>query len=61
MRMDKGKKALTKKGMQHNKDVMLKEGKSMKRAVGAAYGEAGMAMKGMRDESKGMKKAMKKK
>ncbi len=56
MKLVKGKKAETKKGMQHNVDVMEKAGYPKKRAVGAAYGEAGMAKKASRDESKAMKK-----
>jgi hypothetical protein len=61
MKLDKGKKAATKKGMSHNVKVMEKAGYSKKRAVGTAYGEVGMEKKATRDESKGMKKAMAKK
>jgi len=56
MKLEKGKKAATPKGMEHNKKVMEKAGYSPKRAVGAAYGEVGMEKKARRDESKGMKK-----
>jgi hypothetical protein len=55
----KGKAASTKKGMKHNVKVMEKAGYSKKRAVGTAYGEVGMEKKARRDESKGMKKAIK--
>lgn len=61
MKLDKGKKAETPKGMEHNKKVMEKAGYSKKRAEGTAYGEVGMAKKARKDESKGMKKAMAKK
>lgn len=57
----KGKKAETPAGMRHNVKVMEKAGYPRKRAVGAAYGEVGMAKKARRDESSGMKKAMAKK
>lgn len=43
MKLVKGKKAETPKGMQHNKEVMLDAGYSKKRAVGTAYGEVGEA------------------
>lgn len=59
MKLEKGKKAATKKGMRHNVETMLQAGYSPKRARGAAYGEVGMEKKARRDESKGMKKAMK--
>jgi hypothetical protein len=61
MRLDKGKKAETAKGMQHNVKTMEKAGYSKKRAEGTAYGEVGMAKKASRDESKGMKPKGKKK
>lgn len=57
----KGKAAAKPKNMQYNKMVMEKKGYSPKRAAGAAYGEVGMEKKARRDESKGMKKAMRKK
>jgi len=58
MKLDKGKKAATPKGMKHNEEVMENAGYSKKRAEGTAYGEVGMEKKARRDESKGMKKAM---
>lgn len=61
MKLTKGKKAATPKGMEHNVKTMEKAGYSKKRAEGTAYGEVGMEKKARRDESKGMKKAMKKK
>lgn len=61
MKLEKGKKAGTRKGMRHNVETMLKAGYTPKRARGAAYGEVGMEKKARRDESKGMKKAMSKK
>lgn len=61
MKLVKGKKAETAKGMSHNVEVMRDAGYSKKRAVGTAYGEVGMAKKASRDESRGMKKAMDKK
>ena len=61
MKLEKGKKAGTRKGMRHNVETMLKAGYSPKRARGTAYGEVGMEKKARRDESKGMKKAMAKK
>lgn len=54
-RLVKGKKAETPAGMSHNVRVMEKAGYSKKRAEGTAYGEVGMAKKGRRDESRGMK------
>lgn len=61
MKLEKGKKAGTKKGMRHNVEVMLEAGYNPKRARGAAYGEVGNEKKARRDESAGMKKAMAKK
>ena len=61
MKLEKGKKAGTPKGMRHNVKTMEKAGYSKKRAEGAAYGEVGMEKKARRDESRGMKKAMAKK
>lgn len=58
MRLEKGKKAATPKGMEHNVKTMEKAGYSKKRAEGTAYGEVGMEKKARRDESKGMKKSM---
>lgn len=60
MKLDKGKKAESAKGMRHNVKTMEKAGYSKKRAEGTAYGEVGMAKKARRDESKGMKKKGKK-
>ena len=56
MKLEKGKKAETGKGMRHNIEVMKDAGYSTKRAQGAAYGEDGMAHKASRDESKACKK-----
>ena len=56
MKLEKGKKAGTRKGMRHNVEVMLEAGYKPKRARGAAYGEVGMEKKARRDESKAMKK-----
>ena len=56
MKLDKGKKAETAKGMRHNVKTMEEAGYPKKRAVGAAYGEVGMAKKASRDESRAMKK-----
>lgn len=61
MKLEKGKKAATKAGMKHNVEVMRDAGYGKKRAEGTAYGEVGMEKKARKDESKGMKKAMKKK
>lgn len=61
MRLDKGKKAATPKGMEHNYKTMKDAGYSKKRAEGTAYGEVGMEKKASRDESKGMKKSMSRK
>lgn len=61
MKLVKGKKAESPKGMRHNVKVMEKAGYPKKRAMGAAYGEVGMAKKARKDESMGMKKAMAKK
>lgn len=57
MKLEKGKKAATEKGMRHNIEVMKDAGYSTKRAQGTAYGEVGMEKKARRDESKGMKRA----
>lgn len=54
MKLLKGKKAESGKGMRHNIEVMKDAGYSDKRAVGAAYGEVGMAKKASRDESMAM-------
>lgn len=59
MKLVKGKKAATPKGMSKNVKVMEKAGYQKKRAVGAAYGEVGMEKKARRDESSGMKKVAK--
>jgi hypothetical protein len=56
MKLEKGKKAESKKGMEHNFKVMRKAGYSKKRSEGASYGEIGLAKKGRKDESKAMKK-----
>lgn len=58
MKLVKGKKAETPKGMAHNVKTMEKAGYSKKRAEGTAYGEVGMAKKARKDESKAMKKHM---
>ena len=50
MRLVKGKKAETAKGMRHNVEVMLKAGYTPKRARGAAYGEVGLEKAGRRHE-----------
>lgn len=55
MKLVKGKKAETAKGMRHNIETMKDAGYSTKRARGTAYGEVGMAKKASRDESKAMK------
>lgn len=56
MKLEKGKKAATPRGMAHNVKAMEKAGYGKKRAEGAAYGEVGMEKKARRDESRGMKK-----
>lgn len=56
MKLEKGKKAATPKGMSHNVKTMERAGYSKKRAIGTAYGEVGMEKKARRDESKGMKR-----
>lgn len=61
MKLVKGKKAETPKGMAHNVKTMEKAGYSKKRAEGTAYGEVGMAKKARRDESKAMEKREEKK
>lgn len=58
MKLEKGKKAATPKGMAHNVKTMEKAGYGKKRAEGAAYGEVGMEKKARKDESKAMKKHM---
>ena len=45
MKLVKGKKASTRKGFKQNIKVMEKAGKSKKRAVGTAYGEADLGMR----------------
>lgn len=44
MALVKGQKARTKKGFAENIKTMKKAGKSTKRAVGTAYGEADLAI-----------------
>jgi len=61
MKLEKGKKAATPRGMRHNVEVMEKAGYSKKRAKGTAYGEVGMEKMARRHESAGMKKAIQKK
>ena len=56
MKLEKGKKAATAKGMRHNIETMKNAGYSTKRAQGTAYGEVGMEKKARKDESKAMKK-----
>ncbi|QHJ76046.1 MAG: hypothetical protein [Bacteriophage sp.] len=58
MKLVKGKKAASPKGMAHNVKTMEKAGYSKKRAEGTAYGEVGMEKKARKDESKAMKKHM---
>lgn len=58
MKLVKGKKAATPKGMEHNVKTMEKAGYGKKRAEGTAYGEVGMEKKARKAESKGMKKHM---
>lgn len=57
MKLTKGKKAATPKGMSHNVKTMEKAGYSKKRSEGTAYGEVGMEKKGRRDESRAMKRS----
>lgn len=59
MKLEKGKKAGTKKGMRHNVEVMLKAGYTPKRARGAAYGEVGLEKAGRRHERDAMLKKSK--
>ena len=59
MKLVKGKKAATRKGMRHNVETMLEAGYTPTRARGTAYGEVGMEKKASRDESKVMKKRKK--
>lgn len=56
MKLEKGNKAKTAEGFRHNIEVMKQAGYSDKRARGTAYGEAGMAFKASRDESRGKRK-----
>lgn len=56
MKLVKGMKAATGKGMRHNIEVMKDAGYSDKRAVGTAYGEVGMEKMARRHESEGMRK-----
>lgn len=60
MKLEKGKKAGTRKGMRHNVEVMEKACYKPKRARGAAYGEVGEEKGARRDESKAMKAKNKK-
>lgn len=60
MKLVKGKKAATPKGMSHNVKTMEKAGYSKKRAEGTAYGEVGMEKMARRHEKVGMKKVKKK-
>lgn len=60
MKLVKGKKAGTPKGMAHNVKTMEKAGYSKKRAEGTAYGEVGMEKKARRHESRGMKASKRK-
>lgn len=61
MKLEKGKKAATPKGMSHNVKTMEKAGYSKKRAEGTAYGEVGMEKKARKDESKGILNQLKNK
>lgn len=56
MKLEKGNNAKTAQGFRHNIEVMKEAGYSNKRARGTAYGEAGMAFKASRDESKGKRR-----
>lgn len=56
MKLVKGKKAATPKGMAHNVKTMEKAGYGKKRAEGTAYGEVGMEKMARRHESKAMEK-----
>jgi hypothetical protein len=58
MRLDKGEKAATVKGMQHNYDTMRSAGYSKKRSEGTAYGEVGEEKAARRHESKGMQQVL---
>lgn len=59
MKLEKGKKAGTRKGMRHNVEVMLEAGYKPKRARGAAYGEVGMEKLEEKRESKAKKDVIK--
>jgi len=59
MKLEKGNKAKTAVGIRHNIEVMKDAGYSPVRSQGAAYGEAGMAFKASRDESRADKKPRK--
>jgi len=54
----KGKAAATPKGMSHNVKVMKKAGYSKARAEATAYGEVGLEKRGRKNESRGMKRAL---
>lgn len=56
MRLEKGKKAGTAKGMRHNIEVMKDAGYSDKRARGTAYGEVGMEKMHQMEKREAMKK-----
>lgn len=45
MKLEKGPIAATRQGMRHNIEVMKQAGYSDKRAVGTAYGEAGLGLR----------------
>lgn len=55
MKLIKGEKAASRRGMRHNIETMLEAGYSPRRARGAAHGEVGMEKMGRRHESEGMK------
>ncbi len=59
MKLEKGKKAGTRKGMRHNVEVMEKAGYKPKRARGAAYGEVGEEKAGRNHERDAMLKKSK--
>lgn len=59
MELVKGPKAKTRKGFSKNVETMEKSGKSKKRALGTAYGEAYLGIDDM--EKKDRKKKSKKK
>ena len=61
MPLAKGPKAKTRRGFSENIKHEMKEGKPKKQAIAIAYSEARRGKKDVKDESRGMKKAMRKK